>query len=94
MRRRGPLLPYCRTSRTVRHMKTTLVLDDALVARLRREATRSDRSMSDIVEEALRLYLQRRRDLPPPPELPVFACGGPLVDVAQREVLYDRMERP
>lgn len=94
MRRSGPVLPYSRTLRTVLHMKTTLVLDDTLVARLRREASRSGRSMSEVVEDALRVYLQRRRDLPEPPPLPVFDCGVPLVDVAQRDTLYDRMERP
>lgn len=94
MRRTGPVLPYSRTQRTVLHTKTTLVLDDTLVARLRREASRSGRSMSEVVEDALRVYLQRRRELPEPPPLPAFDCGVPLVDVAQRDTLYDRMERP
>ena len=74
-------------------MKTTLVLGDALAARLRREALRQGRTMSALVEEALRLLFRPREkkkaDLPP---LPTHDFGHEFVDIADRDLLYDRME--
>ena len=74
------------------HMKTTLNIDDTVMARLRKESARTGRTMSELVETALRLLLQTRRDAPVPPELPSFDSGGALVDVADRESLYAAME--
>lgn len=74
------------------HMKTTLNIDDKVMAELKREAARQGRTMSDLVETALRLLLRspRRREALPP--LPAFHSGGTLVDVANREALYHAME--
>ena len=76
------------------HMKTTLNIDDTVMARLRREAARSGRTMSELVEAGLRLVLepQRNRTAPSLPPLPTFASGGQLVDVADRDALYQAME--
>jgi hypothetical protein len=75
------------------HMKTTLNIDDSVMARLKREAARRGCTMSELVETALRLLLHPSReagkDLPP---LPAFRSGGHLVDVADREALYQAME--
>lgn len=76
------------------HMaKTTLVIDDQVMRRLRQEAARQGRTISELVEAALRLMLERGRTpvaaLPP---LPAFEGGRPLVDVADREALYQAME--
>ena len=53
------------------------------------EAARTGKTMSELVESALRLSLgkraQSRRDLP---ELPTFDSGGALVDVSDRDALY------
>ncbi len=75
-------------------MKTTLVLDDALVMKLKGEAARRRRSMSDLVEEALQL-LFRARTVPRAalPPLPMFDSGGHLVDISNRDALYDAMEK-
>jgi hypothetical protein len=73
-------------------MKTTLNIDDTIMARLRRESARTGRTMSELVETALRLLLQSRppqRDLSP---LPSFDSGGALVDVADRDALYRAMD--
>ena len=48
--------------------------------------------MSELVEAALRLLLDRREDTAKLPELPSFASRGALVDVADREALYGAME--
>ena len=65
-------------------MKTTLNIDDSVMQRLRREAARQGRTMSELVESALRLLFQMRRQRPELPPLPTFASGGALVDVADR----------
>jgi hypothetical protein len=74
-------------------MKTTLSLDDALVQRLKREAAKQGKTMSQLVESALRLLFQQgRREPAELPPLPSFSSGGALVDVANREALYEAME--
>lgn len=65
-------------------MKTTLIINDAVMAQLKREALRQGRTISDLVEEALRLLLQpekRRR-------------GGHLVEIANRDALYQALSVP
>jgi hypothetical protein len=72
--------------------KTTLNIDDSVMDRLRREAARTGRTMSELVEMALRLLLDTR---PAPDELralPSFDSGGARVDVSDREALYRAME--
>lgn len=73
-------------------VKTTLKVDASIMAMLRREAARQGCTMSELVEAALRLMLRPKRNPPPLPPLPVFHCGGELVDVADRNALYDAME--
>lgn len=74
------------------HMKTTLVIDDAVMARLKRESLRSGRTMSELVETALRRFLQTKPDAVTLSPLPSFDSGGALVDIADREALYRAME--
>jgi ribbon-helix-helix CopG family protein len=74
------------------HMKTTLVIDDEVMTRLREEAARRGKTISALVEAALRNLFdasEQRRELPP---LPTFHGGRPLVDVADRDALYQAME--
>ncbi len=78
----------------VSHMKTTLNIDDTVMTRLRREANRQGRTMSELVEMALRLLFQSagpksKTKLPP---LPRMHSGGHLVDIADRNALYQAME--
>jgi hypothetical protein len=74
------------------HMKTTLNIDDTVMARLRRESARTGRTMSELVETALRLLLQTRRQSAGLQPLPSFDGGGALVDLADRDALYAAME--
>jgi hypothetical protein len=80
------------TSDMVFHMKTTLNIDDSVMARLRRESARTGRTMSELVETALRRLLQAKPDATELPPLPSFTSGGALVDIADREALYQAME--
>ena len=76
----------------VSHMKTTLNIDDSVMARLRKEAARSGRTMSELVETALRSLLQSRRNSAELTPLPTFDSGGALVDIADRDALYGAMD--
>jgi len=48
--------------------------------------------MSELVETALRLLLRSQRKRGRIPALPTFRSGGTLVDVADRDALYQAME--
>ena len=76
-------------------MKTTLNIDDTVMQRLKEEAARRQTTMSALVEAGLRLILDTgsarpaERDLPP---LPSWNGGAELVDLADRDALYEAME--
>ncbi len=74
------------------HMKTTLNIDDTVMAQLKREAARQGRTMSELVETALRMLLRGGKTRGEVPPLPTFKSGGALVDVADRDALYQAME--
>ncbi len=74
------------------HMKTTLNIDPGVMTRLKEEAARKGKTMSELVETALRRLLQAPRERTPLPELPRFRSGGHRVDIADREALYQAME--
>ena len=76
----------------VNHMKTTLNIDDTVMARVRREAARSGRTMSELVETALRRLLASQPDAVVLPPLPSFDGGRLLVDVADRDALDSAMD--
>lgn len=72
-------------------MKTTLVIDDHVMKRLRQEAVREGRTISELVEAALRRFLNHE---PPPtdlPPLPAYEGRGTTVDVSDRRALYELM---
>ena len=73
-------------------MKTTLNIDDGVMARLKQEAARRGETMSSLVEAALRLLLEpkrpAKRSLSP---LPRFSGGVPAVDVSNRDALREAM---
>jgi hypothetical protein len=68
-------------------MKTTLNIDDAVMAELRREAARSGQTMSELVETALRTLFRSQKQATELPPLPVFRSGGAFVDIADRDAL-------
>jgi plasmid stability protein len=76
----------------VSHMKTTLNIDDTVMARLKREAARQGRTMSELVEAALRASFQAPRQTSDLPPLPTMRSGGALVDISDRDLLYQAME--
>ena len=74
------------------HMKTTLNIDDTVMAQLKREAARQGRTMSELVETALRMLFRPQKNKDEIPPLPTFRSSGELVDVADRDALYQAME--
>ena len=76
-------------------MKTTLNIDDTVMAQLKQESARQGRTMSELVETALRSLFRAQKEpkqsLPLPP-LPTFHGGEMFVDPANREELYRIME--
>ncbi|HQR30859.1 MAG TPA: hypothetical protein PLL32_10650 [Anaeromyxobacteraceae bacterium] len=72
-------------------MKTTLVIEDGVMRKLKARAAQEGRTMSELVETALRRMLDEQpaeRDLPP---LPIMRARE-LVDLSDREALYRAME--
>ena len=76
----------------VSHMKTTLNIDDTVMAQLKGEAARQGRTMSELVETALRMLFRTRKKKTEIPPLPAFRSSGTLVDLADRDALYQAME--
>lgn len=74
-------------------MKTTLVIDDNVMRRLKTESARRGCTMSELVEMALRRLLE---DTVKPGKkltaLPKFSMGRMMVDISDRDALYDAME--
>ncbi|MXY35269.1 MAG: hypothetical protein F4Y54_00590 [Dehalococcoidia bacterium] len=76
--------------------KTTINIDDALMARLKEEAARRKTTMGALVDAGIRRILAEG-EAPPPvgelPPLPIYDMGEPLVDVADRDALYEVLDR-
>ena len=75
------------------HMKTTLNISDPTMRSLKREALRRGKTMSELVESALRGIMEPRPVEAKLPPLPEFSGGGARVDVADRETLYEVIGR-
>jgi predicted transcriptional regulator len=78
-------------------MRTTLRLDDALLAAVRQRAAETGRTMTAVIEDALRQALVRRPAAEHAVEttLPVASAGGvlrPGVDLDDSAALLDLME--
>jgi hypothetical protein len=81
----------------LRHMRTTVRLDDALLERARKEANRRGVTLTSLIEQGLQLVLRRphRKSERPAIVLPVCRVGGgtrPGVDLNDSAGLLDRME--
>jgi hypothetical protein len=59
-------------------MRTTITLDDRLLAQLKRRAAETGTSVSKLVEQAVRLFVRTPRAAPEPEsfELVTFGAGG------------------
>jgi hypothetical protein len=77
-------------------MRTTIRLDDALLAEVRSAAARTGRSMTQVIEDALREALARGKSGRPRPreKLPTFGGRGlqPGVDLDGSPALLELMD--
>ena len=76
-------------------MKTTLEIDETVMRELKARAARDGRTMSELVEMALRALLAEKPKQVALPPLPVFDLGGWAAQVEtgeQREALLDERE--
>ena len=76
------------------HMKTTLNISDVVMKLLKEESVKQGKTMSELVEMALRGLLQQQRKTSDLSPLPSFESGGTLVNLANRDSLYEIMGRP
>ncbi len=75
------------------HMKTTLVIDDGVMRRLKATAAHRSTTISALVEAALRRFLDApEADSDELSPLPTWDFGGALVDVDDREALYEVLD--
>lgn len=76
-------------------MRTTILLDDNLLAELRKIAAARGRTLTAVIHDAIRESLARREEAQSTPvELPIFRGTGllPGVDLHDSAALLDRME--
>ena len=72
--------------------RTTVNIDDSVMQRLKREAARQGRTMSEMIETAVRRLMSEQRQRVEIEPLPTFSSGGNLVDISDRDALYQAME--
>ena len=77
------------------HMRITLIIDDDLFRELKKRAAEQRRTLSEVTQDALRRGLHERKPTrpPKPAKLPSFAMGKPAVNLADRDQLYQILDR-
>lgn len=83
-------MPYFHSCGMIFHMKTTLIIDDRLMARIKSFAADQRSTLSKMVETLLRRGLEKSETGPGKlKELPTFKCGRAKIDISDRNELYD-----
>ncbi len=72
--------------------RTTLILPDELMRELKRRAAERGKTLSAVVEEALRRGLDAQGIPVAVEPLPTYAMGTPQADLGDRDDLYRVME--
>jgi hypothetical protein len=75
-------------------MRTTIRIDDGLYRRAKAAAARSGRTVSEVIEDAVRTSLQTRPSAGEPPDLPVYGGSGtmPGIDLSDGAALRETMD--
>jgi hypothetical protein len=78
-------------------MRTTVRLDDQLLADAKKLAIDTGRTFTQVVEDALRVALRQRKESAPRKPIKLHTCGGnglqPGVDVSNNAALQDWMDK-
>ena len=77
-------------------MRTTIRIDEDLYRRAKAQAAHAGRTVSEVIEDAVRDALRPRARDRQLAELPVYGGSGvlPGVDLGDRGALLDRMDEP
>ena len=83
--------------RKIESMKATFEIDEKIMRRLEEVASRQGTTVSALVEAAIEEAIKNAPAGEPPiesnlPPLPSWPMGKPLVNISNREELYDAME--
>lgn len=72
-----------------------MIIDDVLFRKLKKLAAEQSRTLSEVTQETLKRGLERRQPRGPRQvqKLPSFSMGVPLIDVADRNQMYDVLDR-
>jgi hypothetical protein len=75
-------------------MRTTVTIDDQLLVEVKTVAAQSGRTLSAVIEDALRASMARRAERVPIPPLPTISGGRlqPGVDLDDSAALLELME--
>lgn len=77
-------------------MRTTIRLDDQLLAEAKELALQTDRTLTAVIEDALREVLSRRRDVGEHPRIALMRDGEggprPGVNISSNAELLERMD--
>jgi hypothetical protein len=73
-------------------MKTTLIIPDPVFDDLKRQAAKRGTTLSALATDLLRQGLATRPKREKLPPMPTFNCGRLLVDVADRDALYEALD--
>lgn len=80
----------------LRHMRTTINLPDSLMLEAKRAALENDTTLTEIIGDALREALSRRRQSPPRKKFKIITYGEggvlPGVDLDNTAALLDLMD--
>jgi hypothetical protein len=68
------------------------VIDDAVFVRIKHEAAKRKSAIPSVIEAALRETLHRKPARKRPKPLPAFHGGEELLNISDRNALYDAME--
>ena len=78
-------------------MRTTLTIDSRVLAEFKKRAAETHRTLSGLIEDALREHLSRGRDqaVTKPLDFPIVGGGGvaPGVDLSSNAALADHVDR-
>jgi plasmid stability protein len=74
------------------HVKTTLEIDEGVMRDLKARAARDGKTMSELVEAALRALLEEKPAAYELPPMPTFDSGGFLMNIDSRAEYLDAMD--
>jgi hypothetical protein len=73
-------------------MRTSMNLPDSLLEAARERAAAEGRTVTSLMEEALRRLLEEQRTAASPPRLPTWKGGRLLIDIEDKDALWEILD--